>query len=165
MAEWDPTALAAESDFTTVTASHTFAEDTVTAVGDHQQPRWSSGNKSLRWSSRPQSGQPQWIEAAFPDTRTVRSVGVYWFVNRDDVQLPANWSLEVQQDGRWNPFELYVTDDYGLDVNQYNVVRPAAPLTCDAIRLKMTPQPDKCVGVLEIDVTFENESSTTTSAP
>ena len=70
-------------------------------------------------------------------------------------KLPAKWSLDVEQNGVWSPMDLYVTDEYGLHVNQFNVVRPAAPLEGDAIRLNMTPQPDACVGVLEIDVTLE----------
>ena len=156
LADYDPTALPDESDFKSVKASHTFRDDTVFAVGDKEQPRWSSGRKSLRWSSRPQKGKPQWIEAAFASTKTVRSVGVYWFADREeDVALPAEWSLEVKRGDHWTPFELYVTDEYGLAVNQFNVVRPAAPLACEALRLRMTPQADKCVGVLELDVTFE----------
>ena len=77
-------------------------------------------------------------------------------MNQDDVKLPSEWSLEVRQGEDWVPFDLYVTDQYGLGVNQFNVVRPAAPLSCDALRLNMKAQPDKCVGVLEIDVTYED---------
>ncbi|MEM8681176.1 MAG: beta-L-arabinofuranosidase domain-containing protein, partial [Planctomycetota bacterium] len=165
LTEFDPTALSEESVFTSLKASHTFEDDTVSAVGDGMQPRWSSGNKSLRWSSRPQAGKPQWIEGEFAKTRNVRSVGVYWFVNGEHVKLPAEWSLEVKRHDAWEPFELYVTDAYGRDVNQFNVVRPAAPLACDGIRLNMTPQPDACVGVLEIDVVFEPEATRVSSAP
>jgi DUF1680 family protein len=156
LAEFDPAALTEESDFASVTASHTYDEDAVSAVGDQGEPRWSSGNKSTRWSSRPQRGKPQWVEAEFHKTKTLRSVGVYWFANQEDVKVPKEWSIEVRQNDAWVPFELYVTDEYGVAVNQYNVVRPAAPLDCDAIRLLMTPEPDQCVGVLEIDVTFED---------
>ena len=53
--------------------------------------------------------------------------------------------------------KLYVTDEYGVRVNQYNVVHPAAELRCDAIRIHMAPQKDACVGVLEIKVAFEEE--------
>lgn len=156
LAQFDPTALPEDSPFADVQASHTYKEDTISAIGDNHQPRWSSGNKSSRWSSRPQSGTPQWVEGRFDRPRQVRSVGVYWFDNNKDVRTPAEWSLEILQDGKWLPFELYVTDEYGLRVNQYNVVHPAADLTCEAVRVNMTPQEDSSVGILEIDVVFED---------
>jgi hypothetical protein len=75
--------------------------------------------------------------------------------DRQDVWFPKEWSLEVKQGGQWKPFELYVTDRYDTRANQYNVVHPAAPLSCDAIRIKMTPKEDGCVGILELQVAFE----------
>ena len=56
---------------------------------------------------------------------------------------------------KWKPFELYVTDRYDNRANQYNVVHPAAPLTCDAIRINMVPQANAAVGILEVQVAFE----------
>lgn len=157
LAQFDPTTLPQESPFVEVKASHTFEQDTVSAIGDNHKPRWSSGNKVSRWSSRPQKDAEQWVEGHFAETRSIRSLGLYWFQNREDVRVPASWSVEVQQNGEWQPFELYVTDEYGVRVNQYNVVHPAKPLKCDAIRVLMSPQEDSCVGILEIDVAFETE--------
>jgi hypothetical protein len=34
-------------------------------------------------------------------------------------------------------------------------IHPAAPLTCDAIRINMVPQSDAAVGILEVQVAFE----------
>jgi len=158
LAKFDPTTLPQESSFASVTASHTFTEDTVSAVGDNREPKWSNGNKDSRWSSRPQKGKKQWIEGRFPKSRTLRSVGLYWYDNHRDVRLPADWSIEVEKDGEWSPMDLYVTDEYGVRLNQYNVVRPAAELTCNAIRVLMTPRESACVGVLEIKVAFEDET-------
>lgn len=155
LAVFDPTSLPEESPFSKVTASHTFSEDTISAVGDRKEPRWSNGNKDSRWSSRPQKGKKQWIEGRFSEEKTLRSVGLYWYDNHSDVRLPADWSVEVHKGGEWVPMDLYVTDEYGVRVNQYNVVHPAAELNCDAIRVLMTPQEDACVGVLEIKVAFE----------
>ena len=73
----------------------------------------------------------------------------------DSCQPPKSWSLE--QRGKWAPFPLYVTDEYGLRRDQYNVVHPAAKLECDAFRIRMTPRGDACVGILEIDVVFEED--------
>ena len=150
LAVFDPNALPKESVFAKITASHTFVDDTVFAVGDNKEPKYSSGRKVARWTSRPQKGKEQWVETRFHETKALRSVGVYWMQDRKDVKFPAAWSMEVEQGGQWKPFELYVTDEYGTRANQYNVVHPAAPLKCDAIRIRMTPQENACVGILEI---------------
>jgi hypothetical protein len=157
LAVFNPHLLPKESLFSKVTASHTFADDTVTAIGDGKEPRYSSGKNVPRWTSRPEKNKPQWVEARFHGTRSLRSVGVYWMQDRFDVKFPAEWSLEVEQNGTWEPFELYVTDRYDTRANQYNVVHPAAPIRCDAIRVRMTPKEDACVGILEMMAEFEKE--------
>ena len=96
------------------------------------------------------------MEGHFAKARRVRSVGVYWMQDRVDVRFPKEWSLEVRNKGEWKPFELYVTDRYDRRANQYNVVHPAAPLTCDAIRIKITAQEGAAVGILEVQVAFED---------
>lgn len=155
-AVFDPHVLPKESVFAEITASHTSALDTVSAIGDGKEPRYSSGKKVPRWSSRPQKGKPQWVVARFDESKPIRSVGVYWMQDRQDVWFPQEWSLEVEQNGKWKPFELYTTDRYDTRANQYNVVHPTAPLTCDAIRIRMRPKEDACVGILEVQVVFEN---------
>ena len=155
LAVFDPHALPKESVFSEIKASHTSPLDTVSAIGDGKEPRWSTGNKVPRWTSRPQRGKPQQVEARFHKTRDVRSIGVYWMQDREDVRFPKEWSLEVEENGEWLPFELYTTDRYDTRANQYNVVHPAAPLQCDAIRILMTPQENACVGILEVRVAFE----------
>jgi hypothetical protein len=155
LAVFDPHSLPKESIFTGLTASHTSPLDTVNAIGDGKEPRYSSGKKVPRWTSRPQQGKPQWVEARFAGTKPIRSVGVYWMQDRVDVKFPAQWSLEVEQGGKWKPFELYTTDRYETRANQYNVVHPAAPLRCDAIRIRMRPKENVCVGILEVQVAFE----------
>ena len=157
LAVFNPHLLPKESLFSKVTASHTFADDTVTAIGDGKEPRYSSGKNVPRWTSRPEKNKPQWVEARFRTTKSLRSVGVYWMQDRFDVKFPAEWSLEVEQNGTWKPFELYVTDRYDTRANQYNVVHPAAPVRCDAIRVRMTPREDACVGILELMAEFEKE--------
>jgi hypothetical protein len=155
LAVFDPHVLPKESIFSKITASHTSPLDTVSAIGDGKEPRWSSGKKVPRWTSRRQNGKPQWIEARFAETKQVRHIGVYWMQDQFDVKFPAEWSLEVEQAGKWKAFELYTTDRYDTRANQYNVVHPAAPLKCDAIRIRMTPKENACVGLLEVQVAFE----------
>ena len=155
LAVFDPHKLPKESIFSGIKASHTSELDTVSAIGDGKEPRWSSGKSVPRWTSRPQLGTRQWVEASFPETKKVRDIGVYWMQDQQDVKFPKEWSLEVSKNGKWQPFELYVTDRYDNRANQYNVVHPASPLTCDGIRINMTPQENSAVGILEVKVAFE----------
>ena len=136
-------------------ASYTSNLDTVNAIADGKEPQWSSGNKVPRWTSRGQAGRPQWIEARFDGLKDIRSIGVYWMQDQFDVKFPQEWSIEVSQDGVWKPFSLYTTDRYDTRANQYNVIHPASPLQCDAIRIHMTPQENSAVGILELQVAFE----------
>ena len=155
LAVFDPHKLPKKSVFSNIEASHTSELDTASAVGDGKEPKWSSGKSVPRWTSRPQLGKAQWIEGQFSEPKNVRDIGVYWMQDQQDVKFPKEWSLEVRNKGEWKPFELYVTDRYDNRANQYNVVHPAAPLTCDAIRINMVPQPDAAVGILEVQVAFE----------
>lgn len=154
---FDPHALPKESVFAKIVASHTAADDTLTAIGDGHVDKWSSGNKVTRWTSRGQAGKDQWVVGRFHETKELRSVGVFWMSRwQGDVKLPKEWSLEVEQDGKWKPFQLYTTDKYDTRANQFNVVHPAAPTKCDAIRIRMTTREDTAVGILEVQVAFED---------
>jgi hypothetical protein len=155
LAVFDPHQLPKESIFSDIKASHTSDLDTVSAIGDGKEPRWSSGKDVPRWTSRPQLGTGQWVEAKFPKPKKIRDIGVYWMQDQQDVKFPKAWSLEVRKNGKWQPFELYVTDRYDNRANQYNVVHPASPLTCDAIRINMQAQEQAAVGILEVKVAFE----------
>lgn len=157
LAIYDPHALPKESAFTAVTASHTAAEDTLNAIGDGKVDKWSSGNKVPRWTSRGQPGKDQWIVGRFKEPKNIRSVGVFWMDRwQGDVKLPQDWSLEVLQNGVWKPFQLYTTDRYDTRANQFNVVHPAAPTKCDAIRIKMKAREKTAIGIIEVQVQFED---------
>lgn len=157
MAVYDPHALPKESAFIELAASHTAAEDSLNAVGDGQVDKWSSGNKIARWTSRGQPGKDQWVIGRFRERKNIRSVGVFWMDRwQGDVKLPKDWTLEVEENGKWKPFELYTTDRYDTRANQFNVVHPAAPTKCDAIRIKMTSRENTAVGILEVQVQFED---------
>ena len=124
----DPLALPKESIFKNLTASHTSKSDTVNAIGDRVEPRWSSGNKTPRWTSRGQEGKPQTITGEFHGTKQIRSIGVYWMDHyQHPVKFPKEWKVETRKDGKWEPFQLYTTDRYDTRANQYNVIHPAAP--------------------------------------
>ena len=156
MAVFDPLALPKESVFAKIIATHTSALDTVNAIGDGKSPRWSSGNKVPRWTSRGQEGKPQTVTGTFHGPKRIRSIGVFWMDHyQHPVKFPKEWKIETLRDGKWKPFELYTTDRYDTRANQFNVVHPAAPLTCEAIRIHMKPREGMAMGILEMKVVFE----------
>ena len=57
--------------------------------------------------------------------------------------------------GDWSRMKKYVTDDYGLERDKFNIVRPSAPLKCDAISIRILPQVGFCMGVHEIQLEFD----------
>lgn len=144
-------------EFIAARASHTHERDTAAAIIDGKRPKSSADRSLSRWTSWPEKGEPQWVEIEFRKPRPLRSIGVYWYDDKGGVQAPQKWSLEVRSNGTWQPFKLYVTDSYQVKPDQYNVIHPAAALTADAIRIKMRPKPDAAVGILDVDVQFEEE--------
>ena len=66
--------------------------------------------------------------------------------------MPVSWNMEYYAQGAWHPFKLYVTDVYGVQVNQFNMVHPAEPFTTDSIRLNITPKEYATVGILEVQI-------------
>ena len=97
---------------------------------------------------------------AFDRPRTVGSIAVYWYEESggdgEKVRLPRNWWVECRKgEGEWTKMKTYITDDYGLQRDKFNVVRPAAPLKCDAISIRILPQVGYCMGVHEIQLDFD----------
>ncbi len=88
------------------------------------------------------------------------SIAVYWYEETGGegrtVRLPRDWWVDYRVgDGEWTRMKKYITDDYGLERDKFNVVRPAAPLKCDAISIRILPQVGFCMGVHEIQVDFD----------
>ncbi len=155
LAVHDPHALPKESVIKSVKASHTFKLDTEKAIGDLQEPKNSRDTHIPRWTSWPQRGKPQWVEAILKKKQTLRSIGVYWYDDAGGVQLPKEWKVEILQGGEWKPFELYVTDAYEIKKDKYNVVHPSAKIEVEGVKILMTPIESSCVGILELKLEFE----------
>ncbi|TKG93586.1 hypothetical protein EYV94_17150 [Puteibacter caeruleilacunae] len=141
--------------FEKIIASHTFKLDKVEAIGDGKQPSKSFDTTIPRWTSWAEKGKEQWVEIALKEERTIRSISVYWYDDQGGVQVPQSWSLEYYKDGRYMPFELYVTDSYNSFKDQYNMVHPANELSCDRIRILMTPKANAAVGILDVEIDYE----------
>ena len=133
-----------------VTATHTCMSDDVYAVADGKLPKSSADTSIPRWTSWSQKGQVQQVDIKLKKAQPIESISVYWYDDKGGVQVPVSWNVEYQDQGAWRPFKLYVTDMYGIQPDQFNMVHPAEPFTTDAIRLNITPRPDATVGILEV---------------
>jgi len=138
--------------FKSTRASHTFDQDRADAIIDGRLPKNSFDTSIPRWTSWPERGKPQSVELELAEPTNIRTVEVYWYDDHGGVQVPERWSLEVQNNGEWEPFDLYNTDEYGVAADQYNVVHPAAPVTAERLRLQLWPKGDAAVGILEVVV-------------
>ena len=150
--------LLTESSYGKVLATHTFDEDTVAAVVDGKIPSKSADQNQPRWTSLPFNNRGQNILVEFGETRNVRSISIYWYENPDsgEVTLPRGWWVDYRVgDGDWTRMKKHATDSFGLERDTFNVVRPKAPLHCDAISIRILPQQSSCMGVHELQVEFE----------
>jgi hypothetical protein len=148
------------ADYGKVLATHTPEGDTVAAVVDGRVPDRSDYQQQPRWTSLPFKNRGQNIIFEFDRPRTVGSIAVYWYEEPggegEKIRLPRGWWVDYRiGDGDWTRMKKYVTDDYGLERDQFNVVRPAAPMKCDAISIRILPQVGYCMGVHEIQVEFD----------
>ncbi|MBX3424898.1 MAG: glycoside hydrolase family 127 protein [Pirellulales bacterium] len=140
--------------FAGASASHTAEGNTVQAVRMKHTPQSSRDTSIRRWTSWPQRGQSQWVEIDLGEARAIRSVGAYFYDDNGGVQLPDAWHLSTPNDlGTWTPVAIYNTDSYSTSPDNYNTVRPAAPLTTSRLRIELTPRSEStCVGILSVNV-------------
>ncbi len=135
-----------------VTVSHTYGSDTPYAIADGKQPKNSFDRSIPRWTSYPQLGREQTVEVTLRKEQPVESVSVYWYDDKGGVQQPVSWSMEYKDGDEWKEFKPYITDRFGIDLDQYNMVHPASKIKTKALRLKIQPKKDSTVGILELIV-------------
>ena len=135
-----------------VTATHTFSGDDVYAIGDGKRPSSSADRSIPRWTSWPQLGKKQQVEVILKKAQPIESVSVYWYDDKGGVQPPVEWNMEYRSEGKWHKYVPYITDSFGVALNQFNMVHPASAITADALRLNITPRKDSTAGILELVV-------------
>jgi DUF1680 family protein len=151
------------ADYGKVEATHTHEGDSVAAVVDGCVPDTSDDQDQPRWTGLPFKNRGQNLVFEFDRTRTVGSIAVYWYEEvggeGEEVRLPRGWWVDYRTgEGEWTRMKTYITDDFGLERDKFNVVRPAAPLKCDAISIRILPQVGFCMGVHEIQLQFDDGS-------
>ena len=135
-----------------VVATHTNGTDDVYAVADGKLPSKSFDTSIPRWTSWSQKGVAQQVEIKLVKEQPIESVSVYWYDDEGGVQLPESWHLEYHANGEWHDFKLYITDLYGIQKDQFNMVHPVEVIKADAIRLNIQPKPHATVGILEVTI-------------
>ncbi|MBR5283316.1 MAG: glycoside hydrolase family 127 protein [Alistipes sp.] len=137
-----------------VQASYTYPNDDPIAIADGKHPKSSADRNIPRWTSWAvsQLGKTQTLEVTFRKEQPVESVSIYWFDDHDGVYLPAEWSMEYKDGDEWKEFKPYITDRFGVEADQFNMVHPQGEVVTKALRITMVPQPNKAVGVLELIV-------------
>ena len=135
-----------------VTATYTYKNDDVYAIADGRTPSSSHDGSIPRWTAWPEVGKSQQVEVFLKKEQPVESVSVYWYNDNGGVQYPTQWSMEYRNNGQWHEFKPYVTDSFGVQPDQFNMVHPAVPIVADALRLNISAQEKSSVGILELIV-------------
>ena len=135
-----------------VAVTHTYGSDTPYAIADGKQPKNSFDRSIPRWTSYPQLGREQTVEVTLRKEQKVESVSVYWYDDKGGVQVPVNWKMEYKSGDEWKEFKPYITDRFGVEPDQYNMVHPDKEISTKALRLKIQPKKESTVGILELIV-------------
>jgi hypothetical protein len=137
----------------TPTASHCFANDTVSALNDGETPKNSSDEARHRFTWWDHRGTSEWVQYDFDQPRTVSSVSVYWW---DDHRLgrhcaaPKSWRLMYRtQDGQWKPVKA--RGEFGTKLEMYNAVE-FEPVQTTALRIEVELPKDLSSGILQWQV-------------
>ena len=135
-----------------VSATHTWGGDDVYAIADGKHPKSSHDTSIPRWTSYSQLGREQIVEVTLRKKQPIESVSVYWYQDADGVKLPVSWSMEYKDGDEWREFKPYITDRFGVELDQFNMVHPDKAIETQYLRLKVMPKSTASVGILELIV-------------
>lgn len=133
-----------------IKATYTYQNDDELAPVDGKQPTNSFDRTIPRWTAWPQVGKKQSVEVKLKKKQPIESVSVYWYDDKGGVQRPVEWNIDYFVDGEWYEFKPYVTDRFGVELDQFNMVHPAAPIEAEALRINMMPKAESSIGILEL---------------
>lgn len=131
-------------------ASHTFQGDTVNALTDGLTPQSSDDQLIPRFTWWSHKGSTEWVELDFPQSRTVSSVGLYWFDDSRSgggCRVPETWEVQYQDArGTWKP--VATSGEYGTGIDRFNNVS-FSPIQTKSLRVIVRLQKEFSGGVLE----------------
>ena len=133
-----------------MSSSSASEESDLEAIKTVRMPSSSADETLPAWVSSGES-KTEWLEMNFSEPQSIDRVGLYW-VNRDSIELPDNWSMEYLQSGKWHTFKKYITDVFGVTADKFNTVHPAEELTCDGLRIHISNASGKPVGLFSVEL-------------
>ncbi|MCT4646683.1 MAG: glycoside hydrolase family 127 protein [Carboxylicivirga sp.] len=143
-----------------VSATYCSPQSLVNAICDGGIPGSSLDHTVDRWTTLGKPGEAHSASIEFKETKKIVAVSVYWTdrsAKKENTKVPESWNVECLVKGQWKPFELYVTDNYEVKKDQFNVIHPAEELKCDAIRINVIPQENYSFGIGEVQFDFESD--------
>ena len=134
-----------------VTASYFCPNDPPSSIFDEYEPESSHDGHVSRCTFWPHKGTEEWLQITFPKKRKISKVSVYWFDDSDfgGCKVPEKWSLEYKDGDSWKKFPVYVTDDYRVFKDQFNLVNTAKDFKTDALRIKIKLQKGFSGGIIK----------------
>ncbi len=140
-----PSALAANlSDQGDASANSVASGSSLNALWDSKAPSSSSDTSSGVYKSNAGS-TTQWVQYDFNSTMTIEEVDLYWYAD-SSVSIPSAYTVKY-----WNGSGFVAVANvggYGRNSNQYNTT-VFTPVDTTKIRVEMTPDNGKAVGILE----------------
>jgi len=132
-----------------LTASHCFANDSLAALLDEEEPKSSDDHSLPRHTFWDHQGTREWLELRFDEPREVKGASVYWFddTGRGQCRLPEAWSLSYLDGDAWKPVTLAGGSKYGVERDVENRVG-LEPVRTRAVRLEIELQDGWSGGVL-----------------
>ena len=134
-----------------VSASHCNEGDTTDAVADGLAPRNSADEEIPRFTWWPHKGTAEWIQLAFPRSREISKVEIYWFddTGHGGCRVPKSWKVLYRDGPDWKPVAGPSNDPVAPD--RFNLTS-FTPVRAEALRIEVQLQPDMSGGVLECRV-------------
>lgn len=135
-------------------ASHVYAEDTITALYDEVVPKNSNNQMVPRLTFWDHRGSAEWVRYSFRKPQTITGCKVFWFddTGRGLTRVPKAWQVEFLRDGDWQP--VTTSQEYTVLKNQFNAIQ-FDPVKTEAIRLLIELQPRYTAGILEWQIERE----------
>ena len=146
--------IARGGKYSMVTASSTNSWGSLTAISDPRRPSSSVDRTIQPWIS--DDDESEWLEIRLKEAQQIRSIGLYWFDDNRKVKVPESWKIQYLKNENWADLNIYVTDHYSSDKDEYNVVHPGSDVVTKGLKILIKPQSKTKVGVLDVDVEYEN---------
>jgi len=131
-------------------ASHTFANDTVTAINDGMLPDASDDAGISRHTYWDHTGTAEWAQLSFAGPKRLNSFEIFWWDERrvaGGCRVPATWSLQYLDGVVWKP--VTGASAYGTAMDVFNPVQ-FDEITTTALRVQVQLQAGWSGGILEM---------------